>query len=475
MSIKKELLTTMIALSLLLGGTMLAASCGDDSSEGSDGDTDSDSDGDTDSDTDGDADSETDSEKLAEYCPSELEEAGDGYLCKVDGTITEDQTWVPEISYLLTGLVFIGDGEGSTDITIKAGTTIFGDTTAPSALIIQRNSTIHAVGTKDAPIVFTSAKEEGNRAPMDWGGVVIDGNAPINVCNKQPCEADGECDTGKYGGDNPKDNSGEMAYVRIEFGGYRYDEETEFNGLSMQGVGSGTKIHHIQIHKISDDSIEFFGGTVEVHHLLLTGTGDDSFDWTQGFSGKAQFICAQQHADIAGAERGIEADNLDANNDATPRATPTLSNFTLVGNPDVVTDTLGLKLRRGTAGNLSNFIIMGYDECINVDDDATWTQIDKGTLTIDHSLVTSPDCFDDADASGNKESDWWAEGEGNLEEDAKLTDPENPTAPNFMPKSGSPVLGAGKTPTGSFFEDVDFIGCMGDEDWTAGWTAYPEN
>ncbi len=265
-----------------------------------------------------------------------------------------------------------------------------------------------------------------------------------------------------------------MKYVRIEFSGYKYNETTEFNGLALQGVGAGTEIDYVQIHMISDDAIEFFGGTAQVKHLVLTGSGDDSFDWTQGWSGKAQFVCAQQHVDVQ-AERGIEADNLEANHDASPRAKPILSNFSLIGQEDNAGDTLGLKLRRGTGGMLSNFIIMGYDQCINIDDEATWTQVSDGTLSIDHSIIPEASCLDDADDSGNKESDWWDEGDGNRIGSADLKDPQSETEPNFMPQSGSFALGNGVAPDTSFFDDVDFIGCMGDDDWTANWTAYPMN
>ncbi len=473
MSINKKLVTLTLAALFVLGFTVAGTGCGDDEN-GSQSDADADSDTDSDTDTDADSDPETDPEVLQDHCPTELVEKGKEWVCTVSETITDDQKWIPEISYVLQGLVFIGDGTKETTLTIEPGTVIYGDTTSPSSLIIQRNSKIYAVGTSTNPIVFTSAKAEGDRNPSDWGGVVINGNAPINICASQPCEATGECDTGLYGGDNPKDNSGEFAYVRIEFAGYQYDPETEFNGLALQGVGSGTKIHHIQIHKCSDDSLEFFGGTANVSHIVLTGTGDDLFDWTQGWNGKAQFVCAQQHADIQ-AERGIEADNLEQDNDASPRAKPILSNFTLIGQKDNAGDTLGIKLRRGTAGNLSNFVIMGFDQCINIDNDATWAQVTSGAATIDYSIIPDISCLDDQDSTGNLESDWWNAGTGNIVGDSKLQAPQNETAPNFMPKTDSPVLGAGQAPSDSFFDNVDFIGCMGTEDWTKGWTDYPTN
>ena len=53
-------------------------------------------------------------------------------------------------------------------------------TTLGSSLFILRGAKINAVGTADAPIVFTSSRAVGQRQPGDWGGLIIIGNAKIN-------------------------------------------------------------------------------------------------------------------------------------------------------------------------------------------------------------------------------------------------------------------------------------------------------
>ena len=403
---------------------------------------------------------------LEDHCPGELDADIEPALCTISGgEYTEDYTWIEDIQYLLDGRVFIGDGDGETTLTIEPGTLILGNAGDKdgAALIIQKNSKIMAVGKEDNPIVFSSSKEEGKRAEGDWGGLVINGNAPINVCDKKDCESEGEGETGMYGGTDKKDNSGVLKYVRIEFSGKQLTEDSEFNGLALQGVGSGTTIDYIQIHRTSDDSLEFFGGTAEVSHMLLTGCGDDGFDWTQGWSGKAQYVVIEQADDIE-TNRGIEADNLSDNNDAEPRANPTLSNFTIIGSPKNTGDTLGVMLREGTAGTLKNFVITGFEKCIDVDHDATWAQADSGKLSIDYSLVESDDCFAvDDDESSLVKDDFFDKGSHNIIDDPDLD--------GWVPSSGSPVLGAGDSSTGA-----DFMGAIGDEDWTdGGWTDFPEN
>ena len=130
-------------------------------------------------------------------------------------------------------------------------------------LVVRRNAQIMAEGTVEEPIIFTSSKEPGSRARGDWGGLIINGNAPINSCSdntEEFCEAFGEGGTGFYGGNDPSDDSGVLKYVRVEFAGTLVSPENELNGIAFQGVGSGTEIDYIQVHMNADDGIEFFGG-----------------------------------------------------------------------------------------------------------------------------------------------------------------------------------------------------------------------
>jgi hypothetical protein len=61
--------------------------------------------------------------------------------------------------------------------------------------------------------------------------------------------------------------------------------------------------------------------------------------------------------------------------------------------------------------------------------------------------------------------------------DPKLAAATSVAAPSFKPLSDSPVLMGGATPPSDGFFDVTatFVGAIGATDWTAGWTAYPEN
>ncbi len=58
----------------------------------------------------------------------------------------------------------------------------------------------------------------GNRAPGDWGGIILLGKAPTNRPTSPAPIIEGGVNR-PYGGTDPNDNSGILKYVRIEFSG----------------------------------------------------------------------------------------------------------------------------------------------------------------------------------------------------------------------------------------------------------------
>ena len=262
-------------------------------------------------------------------------------------------TKADDITWLLEGPVFVGNDADATTLTVEAGVTVYASTAVQDTLLcVTRGAKLEAEGAADAPIVFTPDNDTGVRG--QWGGLIINGKSHLN---KSGGVAQGEGNTGEYGGGatpDLEDNSGTLKYVRVEYAGRLLTTEDELNGIALQAVGSGTTVDYVQVHMNKDDGSEWFGGTVNVKHILVTGIADDSFDWTAGWTGKGQFMIAQQYADAG--DRMIEADNSGSSNDALPRSQPTLSNLTLVGQGlDGAGDT-GILLREGTAANISNAV-----------------------------------------------------------------------------------------------------------------------
>lgn len=400
--------------------------------------------------------------------------------CILEGIYTESMTLTADKAWLLRGPVSIGDDSAAVTLTIEAGTTVYGESASNGFLVITRGAKIEAVGTASAPIVFTSDQPAGSRARGDWGGLALNGRAPINACadTTTVCEAEGEGGTGTYGGDDPTDSSGTLSYVVIQFGGTEISPDNEINGLGLQGVGSGTSIDHVQIHKNFDDGIEFWGGTVSVKHLVVTGAGDDGIDWDLGWQGNIQFAVVQQGTDLG--NHGWETDSNEDDHTRTPVSSPTISNVTVLGAEAIAEDNFGIVLRRGSSPDLHNIAVAGFSAgCLAIRDQATFDAFASGAASIQHSALACSEAFEESEeeTETGTEDEVFEGGTGNVElDDLGLTDAWNLTAPNFQPESGSSLLGAGAAPGDNWFDSADYIGAFdGSDDWTAGWTEFPAN
>jgi len=188
-------------------------------------------------------------------------------------TLTSDKVWT------LKGYVYVTDGA---KLIIQPGTVIISDIAEKGALCIERGAQIIAEGTATKPIVFTSGKPAGERAPGDWGGIIILGRAKTNRSSEPTIEGG----IGRaFGGTNDADNSGVLKYVRIEYAGIAAMPNSEINALTLGGVGNGTVIENVQTVYANDDAFEFFGGTVNAKNLYAYATADDDFDFDFGYTG----------------------------------------------------------------------------------------------------------------------------------------------------------------------------------------------
>ena len=267
----------------------------------------------------------------------------------VAAVIASDTVWRAGNTYVLEGIVTILP---STTLTIEPGTLIVGG--RGSALVARKGALIQALGTREAPIVFTSAKPPGSRLAGDWGGVALLGGAPVNRDNATLNILTDEAEA-SFGGGDAGWNCGTLRYVRIEFAGGQVKGEEALNGLTLAGCGTQTTMEYVQVHFGADDGIEIFGGTLNARYLLITRAQDDGLDIDLGWRGNAQFVAVQQ--DAAG-DNALEVDNLREAPDATPQTYFRLYNFTLYSPPDAPLGR-GITFKAGAAGLLSHGIVQG--------------------------------------------------------------------------------------------------------------------
>jgi hypothetical protein len=402
----------------------------------------------------------------------------------VSGSISESVVWTPDRKYILDGLVFV---ESGAILTIKPGTVVTGK--PGSALIITRDGSINAQGSRESPIIMTSAQPVGKRQRGDWGGLVLLGNAPINTGAGHIEGIDQNDPRGGYGGNADAESCGVLKYVRIEFAGYEISQDNELNGLTVGGCGSGTILSHIQVHMGLDDGIEFFGGTANLKYVLISRPGDDGLDWDRGWQGKGQFIIVHQGPDSG--DNAIEADNYVEDKNAKPRSGPQLSNVTLVGSGDRKIAQRGLLLRRGTGGDLRNFLVTGFTtEAVDIRDQETVALVKTEELKASGWLIINPQKQFFSQESGESDDDGgfleqpWIESASNsnlLSSRQILSGLEGlGVVPSFVPPVNS---AAEKNPVpilqDEFWDEgANYIGALRPGErvsWLDGWTAYPLN
>lgn len=409
----------------------------------------------------------------------------------IEGNINSNAFLSKNKRYLLRGFVNVNP---PAVLTIQAGTIIYGEKSSKGTLIINRGAKIIADGTPTEPIVFTSQESHGNRGPGDWGGIIIAGNATINVPGGT-ATIEGGTGTIYGGGSNPNDddNSGILRYVRIEFPGIAYLPDNEINGLTLGGVGRGTTIENVQVSHSGDDSFEFFGGTVNAKHLISYKCVDDDFDMDFGFNGNIQFAFAARDpniADISGSN-GFETDNDGTGTFNRPRTFPIISNFTVIGPmPDTSFTSYnpnfrrGAHIRRNALTSIYNSIIMGFPIGLLLDGSGVANAATGDTLQIRNSIwaglktgsgITSN--VSEFNATNWFDTPSFGNRRYSQPSQVGLTDPFNLTNPDPVPASNSPAATGASFSNprfGSFFTHTTYVGAFDPNGtrWDLTWANY---
>lgn len=388
-----------------------------------------------------------------------------------DGTDTEistDTTWSNDTIYKIRYQVFVNSGA---TLTIEAGTLILAEG-QNAVIVVEKGGKIIADGRREAPIVMTCDADVGQRDSGCWAGLIILGNAPMT---RGEGRAEGVIPETRpvYGGDDPMDSSGVLRYVRVEFAGVDFSQETQPNAFGFHGVGAGTVIDHIQAHEGEDDGIEFFGGTANCTYCVSSGSKDDSLDWAFGWQGTAQYVFIQQ--DLTG-DNGIEADNDSRGFDRTPRSHPKLYNVTMIGGlaqDEQTTSGDGMRIRVGTAVTARNILMTGFGgDAIDVRDNSPGLFVD-GTSSIMNSIIHgNGGQMGDAQLRGGV-----ADSIGYMDTGPMLVNVRYEANPDPRPMGGSYSLkiGAAATPPsdGALDTSGQCIGafCNG-ENWLEEWTFF---
>jgi len=318
-------------------------------------------------------------------------------LTPASGSITENITLEASKEYIINGATIVASGAV---LTIEPGTIIKAEAGPNVYLAVEQGAQIIANGTSSNPIIFTSNSTTPSAG--DWGGIILLGRAPVNSVTGTST-ATSEIGNLPYGGNIADDNSGVLRYVRVQYSGGAADGQSENNGFSFYGVGSGTTIEYIQSFEGADDGIEFFGGTVNASFLVVVNAEDDSIDWTEGYNGTITDAYVLQGNGIGDEAFECDGFNTDFSNASGAFSNPTVTNVTIESESGANDSTRGFLLRAGTQGTFSNILIIGKNTGISVDDDEASTPTSNGILdgTLTFTDVTFTDVTSNTSIDGN--------------------------------------------------------------------------
>ncbi len=295
----------------------------------------------------------------------------------------------------MAGTVVLAAGSS---LTIAPGTIV--EAQPGARLVIPRDSRIDAQGTLLQPIVFRCA---GSQVSGCWRGVVIDGFAPVNrgPATSPPARGAGAAgcrelagDGDPFGGCDPVDSSGALAYVRVE---------RAADGLVLRGVGRATVLRHLQVHEALGSGLTVIGGTARLRYVFLTLNAQFGLAWRTGWQGDAQFVVVQQNPSrSAGGLFGANGES-EAEANATPRSAPTLTNVTLItesgaGNPYAAQPPRAIVLERGTAVMIRNVLVARAPVGLDVDGAVSCQLLSSGGISIANGLWLSTGNVGDPDA-----------------------------------------------------------------------------
>lgn len=283
-------------------------------------------------------------------------------------------------------------------LNIPAGTVIVAEPGFNNYILVERGGKININGTADKPVIMTCSTKQAGA----WGGLIINGYAELT---KSQAEANTEINPIiQYGPGKDKapvndDNSGTITYLILEYPGANMNDDTEHNGLTLNGVGSGTKIENVFVYKSADDAIEFFGGRANVKNFLSVDADDDMFDFTQGYNGtltNAYGIWNNGHKSTESDPRGVEADG---NHDGLYPGDPNQANFTM----ENVTIELNqqastgagfymhdvFKVRRGATATIKNALVKGQGQAKDLIDTTDGKGTGTLTINVNNQLTTA--------------------------------------------------------------------------------------
>ncbi len=279
------------------------------------------------------------------------------------GNLTQDSTLPANSCFYLEDCFVVKAGY---TLTIEAGVHVLARTA--SSLIIEPGAQLVVNGVSNNPVIFTSAEDPGDRAPGDWYGIVIGG---LSYTNNGPLDM-GSCTNVVAGGIFPDDNSGTIRYLQVHFAGGDTRSKLD-NGFTLNAVGDGTVIEHVEVTNSASNNFGIYGGTVHMSYLFSLDARRNDFLFSDGYAAKSQFLLAIRkdpgayHATDPSYGILIQNNtNIGSGFTGAPLTAPVISNATVTG-PDACNDGPfdgdfrdAIRFHQNGAGSVYNSFFEGW-------------------------------------------------------------------------------------------------------------------
>ncbi len=362
-------------------------------------------------------------------------------------------------------------------LSIQAGTLI--KVKNKLSITIQPGATIEAVGTPEAPIVFTSYAPKGTAGIIGsdgsgtnfWYGIRVYGDAVSQ----------------------PTLSSGTLAYIRVEFAGG--DENfANIPCVLFENVSLAGTLNHIQVsYSYATPSFGFNGGTCNASHLVSYASNGNDFAITGGYNGHMQFLLAYRHPYFPVLGPGANLASIFIDGTST---SPVISNISVIGPGEQKGNSLTYADRDPSTailvGGQASFMIrnsafQGFPKAaIYMVERKSAEALRFGPSELKYSFMQSTDTsktftipnnvyppFTSRDFKSFMLEPRFSNQLLGTADDFKLVNPyDYNISPNPVPGPGSPLL-SGADFSGiygvPFFSKVSYRGAVGEDNWLLGW------
>ena len=275
----------------------------------------------------------------------------------VTGEVTGTETWTSSNYYVLRGAVFVRDGA---TLNIQAGTRVIGESGSVGTLIVERGGRLNAIGTRAAPIVFTSDQPVGSARARRLGRHHHQRPRPGQHPGRRGRRRGRHGRLRRHRSERQQRHAAlrprRVRRRRVQPG--QRAERHRVPGRRPRRHATNTSRSHMN----RDDALEWFGGTADIKHAVVVERRRRQLR----LDVRLERPGAVHRRSRSAATMPTTASRRTTTSSTTTccrASNPQIYNITMCGDPDRNEggeSPRAANFRRGTAFTFRNFLITGF-------------------------------------------------------------------------------------------------------------------